>query len=225
MSNQSILAAYFIILNFDMFHYSLTYKILYRECRVLRQCRSYNVQISHLLFTSKCIQSICNASNSSSYLLLRTCLPNLIHKSRTDTSIWYSKHYSRKFMICGRYNYRNYSNESPSTEKKLSLIQRFKKLYKESWYVLVPVHIVTSVFWFTSFYQMAKSGVDLANIFEIFGASEKLIEKVRNGPAGYVAVAYALYKIVTPIRYAVTIGGTSLSLKYLRRWGYIKEKK
>lgn len=64
---------------------------------------------------------------------------------------------------------------------------------------------------------------------------------------GYVALAYALYKIATPIRYTVTLGeysyatptfilrnvhdvfivlfvsgGTTISIKYLQAWGYIK---
>lgn len=36
--------------------------------------------------------------------------------------------------------------------KKLGLIARFKKLTKEYWYVLVPVHVFTSCFWFGGFY-------------------------------------------------------------------------
>lgn len=39
---------------------------------------------------------------------------------------------------------------------------------------------------------------------------------------GYIAVAYALYKISTPARYTVTLGGTTISINYLKKWGYIK---
>lgn len=39
---------------------------------------------------------------------------------------------------------------------------------------------------------------------------------------GHVAIAYVCYKIMTPIRYTVTLGGTTFSIKYLSRWGYIK---
>lgn len=34
--------------------------------------------------------------------------------------------------------------------KQLSLLQRYKKLAKEYWYVLIPVHCCTSIFWFGS---------------------------------------------------------------------------
>lgn len=40
--------------------------------------------------------------------------------------------------------------------KKLSIVQKFKAMYRDYWYVLVPVHIVTSAFWFGSFYYMAR---------------------------------------------------------------------
>ena len=39
---------------------------------------------------------------------------------------------------------------------------------------------------------------------------------------GYIAISYALYKIATPARYTVTLGGTTVSINYLKKWGYIK---
>lgn len=39
--------------------------------------------------------------------------------------------------------------------------------------------------------------------------------------AGNFAVGYLLYKIATPARYAVTIGGTQLTVKQLRKLGYM----
>lgn len=39
---------------------------------------------------------------------------------------------------------------------------------------------------------------------------------------GYVAISYGLYKIATPLRYTVTLGGTTISINYLKKWGYIK---
>ncbi|GAB6025807.1 hypothetical protein CHUAL_011784 [Chamberlinius hualienensis] len=107
-------------------------------------------------------------------------------------------------------------------EPKLSLFQKFKKMYKEYWYVLIPVHCVTSAFWFGSFYYLAISGVDIVPLLEKLGASETIIKTVGNSGAGYIAVAYGMYKIATPARYTVTLGGTTISINYLRKWGYIK---
>lgn len=39
---------------------------------------------------------------------------------------------------------------------------------------------------------------------------------------GYIALAYAMYKVATPLRYTVTLGGTTISINYLKKWGYIK---
>lgn len=105
---------------------------------------------------------------------------------------------------------------------KLGLFARFKKMYKEYWYVLVPVHCVTSVFWFGGFYYAATTGVDVIAALEYIGVSEKLIAPVRDSSLGHIATAYLLYKIATPARYTVTLGGTTVSIKYLVQWGYIK---
>lgn len=47
--------------------------------------------------------------------------------------------------------------ENDDTEtKKLTIFQKFKDMYKKYWYVLVPVHLVTSACWFGGFYYLAK---------------------------------------------------------------------
>lgn len=46
--------------------------------------------------------------------------------------------------------------EKENEGKKLSLLQRFKEMYKKYWYVLVPVHLVTSAAWFGGFYYLAE---------------------------------------------------------------------
>lgn len=64
--------------------------------------------------------------------------------------------------------------------------------------------------------------MDVVSILENFNISETLIRPFRDSSMGYVAVAYALYKIATPLRYTVTLGGTTVSINYLKKWGYIK---
>uniref|UniRef100_A0A1B6L6X1 DUF1279 domain-containing protein n=1 Tax=Graphocephala atropunctata TaxID=36148 RepID=A0A1B6L6X1_9HEMI len=116
------------------------------------------------------------------------------------------------------------SAEDDKPEPKLSLYQRFKAMYRDYWYVLLPVHLVTSAAWFGGFYYMASSGFDIVSLLEYFHVSEKVINPFRNGHAttGYLAISYALYKIATPVRYTVTLGGTTVSINYLKKWGYIK---
>lgn len=52
--------------------------------------------------------------------------------------------------------------------------------------------------------------------------NETMVAKLRDSSLGHAAIAYLCYKIVTPVRYTVTLGGTTLSIKYLSQWGYIR---
>ncbi|PSN50629.1 hypothetical protein C0J52_15144 [Blattella germanica] len=131
-------------------------------------------------------------------------------------------------FLISKHPYSTNANKQPDesnasvTEEKLTLFQKFKQMYRDYWYVLVPVHLVTSLGWFAGFYYLAKSGVDVIALLESMGLSEKLINPLRDSSAGYIALAYALYKVATPVRYTVTLGGTTISIKYLKEWGYIK---
>ena len=60
---------------------------------------------------------------------------------------------------------------------------------------------------------MLKSGVDIVGVLEAMGTSEKILNYMRNSEAGYIALSYACYKIATPARYAVTVGGTTIGTK------------
>ncbi|XP_066251412.1 uncharacterized protein C18orf19 homolog A-like [Euwallacea similis] len=147
------------------------------------------------------------------------------------TTCSYTKLSSSKVNKCSLHNIARYSStsnrntgeqEADKDEKKLSLFQRFKQMYRDYWYVLVPVHLVTSAAWFGSFYYLASSGVDVPALLETMHVSDKIINTMRNSSMGYVAIAYGLYKITTPVRYTVTLGGTTISINYLTKWGYIK---
>ena len=59
-------------------------------------------------------------------------------------------------------------------------------------------------------------------LLESLGIGEKIINPLRNSSVGYYALTYALYKVASPARYAVTVGGTTVTINYLTRWGYIK---
>lgn len=56
---------------------------------------------------------------------------------------------------------RNYVNESNNEKpnanvEKPGIVAKFKQMYRDYWYVLVPVHVLTSVCWFGGFYYLAK---------------------------------------------------------------------
>ncbi|XP_028819861.1 uncharacterized protein C18orf19 homolog A [Denticeps clupeoides] len=109
----------------------------------------------------------------------------------------------------------------PLQDRSMGLVQRFKKTFKQYGKVMIPVHLVTSTVWFGTFYYAAMKGVNLVPFLEYVGFPDRLVKLLENSQSGYALTAYAMYKIATPARYTVTLGGTSLSVKYLRKHGYM----
>ncbi|CAL1685746.1 unnamed protein product [Lasius platythorax] len=112
--------------------------------------------------------------------------------------------------------------QKSQTEQKVSVFQKMKQMTKDYWHVLIPVHIITSIGWVAIFYIAIRNGVDIAQLLEYMNFSEKYIDLVRNSSAGSWAITYALYKIFTPLRYTVTVGGTTMAIRYLSKLGYGK---
>ncbi|XP_011693492.1 PREDICTED: uncharacterized protein C18orf19 homolog A isoform X2 [Wasmannia auropunctata] len=112
--------------------------------------------------------------------------------------------------------------QKPQTEQKLTVFQKMKQMTKDYWHVLIPVHVVTSVGWVAIFYIAVRNGVDIVQLLEYMNFSEKYVDIVRNSSAGNWAITYALYKIFTPLRYTVTVGGTTMAIRYLSKLGYVK---
>ncbi|OCT74588.1 protein FAM210A [Xenopus laevis] len=115
----------------------------------------------------------------------------------------------------------SFNEADPLQDKSIGLIKRFKKTFKQHGKVLIPVHLVTSSIWFGSFYYAAMKGVNVVPFLEFVGLPDGIVNILKNSQGGNALTAYALYKIATPARYTVTLGGTSLSVKYLRKYGYL----
>uniref|UniRef100_H3D714 Family with sequence similarity 210 member Ab n=1 Tax=Tetraodon nigroviridis TaxID=99883 RepID=H3D714_TETNG len=107
----------------------------------------------------------------------------------------------------------------PLQDKSIGLFQRFKRTFKQYGKVLIPVHLLTSSVWFGTFYYAAMKGVNVVPFLEMSGLPESIVGLLRDSSSGLLT-AYAMYKIATPARYTVTLGGTSLSVQYLRK-GYL----
>ncbi|KAI1285221.1 hypothetical protein HDE_11737 [Halotydeus destructor] len=106
---------------------------------------------------------------------------------------------------------------------QLGFYQRYKKLFVEYWYVLVPCHGLTSILWFGSLFLLAKSGaIDLVKLLEAFSVPDVIVKPLRNPNLGSLAVAAAMYKVVSPARYLSTVTITVPLIKALVRRGKIK---
>ncbi|XP_069778587.1 uncharacterized protein C18orf19 homolog A isoform X2 [Narcine bancroftii] len=111
--------------------------------------------------------------------------------------------------------------KDPLDDRSIGLFQRFKKTFKQYGKVMIPVHLVTSSIWFGTFYYATLKGVNVVPFLEYVGAPKGIIQILNHSTGGNALTAYALYKLATPARYTVTLGGTSLAVKYLRSHGYL----
>lgn len=66
------------------------------------------------------------------------------------------------------------------------------------------------------------SGVDIVGLLERYEFNESIVSHLKNSKLGHVAIAYFLYKVATPARYTVTLGGTTFAIKFLSKRGIIK---
>ncbi|NWI19627.1 F210A protein, partial [Crypturellus soui] len=105
------------------------------------------------------------------------------------------------------------SDPDPLQDKSISLFQRFKKTFKQYGKVMIPVHLLTSTVWFGSFYYAAMKGVNVVPFLELIGLPDSVVNILKNSQSGNALTAYALY--------TVTLGGTSITVKYLRKSGYM----
>ncbi|XP_047382160.1 protein FAM210A [Sciurus carolinensis] len=109
----------------------------------------------------------------------------------------------------------------PLQDKSISLYQRFKRTFRQYGKVLIPVHLITSGIWFGAFYYAAIKGVNVIPFLELLGLPDSVVNILKNSQSGNALTAYAMFKIATPARYTVTLGGTSFTVKYLRSRGYM----
>jgi len=143
-------------------------------------------------------------------LLLRGCRGTIFNQT---------KYFSVSSVNCDKLE------KKGDKKEKEGIVKRFKQMAKDYWYVLIPVHICTSVVWFGGFYLMAKSGVDIISVLETLRVPDSIIAKLEGSDAGYYALSYACYKVATPVRYTVTVGGTTITIAKLKDLGYLKTTK
>jgi len=183
--------------------------------RTILRNQSCRAQIEKLVFT--CIART-EGSDSLRLCKTRTKCPNMLGNALNISAYDFRSYQIRNFSTS---NYCAKEKDGKAPEK-VGIIKKFKKMMKDYWYVLIPVHVATSIVWFGGFYIMLKSGVDIAGMLEYIGTSERILDYLRNSDAGYYALSYACYKIATPIRYTVTVGGTTIAIAKLKDTGYLK---
>ena len=111
-------------------------------------------------------------------------------------------------------------------------------------YIIIPVEVATSIFWYSAFYLTLQSGFDIIAMLESMGASEATLAKLPSAEAGYHALAFILYKVsqselhflindsvtelstqvISPLRHAISLAISSVVVARLEstRPGYLR---
>ncbi|CAI5744024.1 unnamed protein product [Peronospora destructor] len=95
--------------------------------------------------------------------------------------------------------------------------QRAKTFAIEYGRVGICTHIVLSLLSFSIIYVGVSNGVDVKAVLDLVGISTS----TTTSSAGSVLIAYTLYKVLVPIRWALTFAVTPVVLRALRRRGYM----
>lgn len=123
-----------------------------------------------------------------------------------------------KYMprACVRYNHKE-----PDKIENNSIFKKFRKTFRDYWYVLVPVHFVSTAGWASLFYYLVKSGLDVPEFLDKLGLTTSA-QCFRDSKMGNLAIALALLKLTSPLRYPLTVAITTFSINFLKKRGYVK---
>ncbi|KAL0273541.1 UNVERIFIED_CONTAM: hypothetical protein PYX00_006172 [Menopon gallinae] len=105
-------------------------------------------------------------------------------------------------------------------KKNLSAAEKMKNATRVFGPTFLALYACVSIVNLGICYLLVSWGVDVKGIVESFGWSEGTDTAVLAGP---FVVAYALHKVLLPVRTTITIGLAPFVVKYLRKIGFIKK--
>lgn len=99
----------------------------------------------------------------------------------------------------------------PSTQSPRTMGERLKTFFRQYGKLGLGIYLGVSLFSFSSIYLALRTGVDVKSFLQQFGLESKVWDN-----AGMVAIAYAIHKILMPLRIFISIGLTTLVAKKTR---------
>ncbi|KAF1336608.1 putative membrane protein, partial [Globisporangium splendens] len=112
------------------------------------------------------------------------------------------------------------SDDENAAEPQLSWRERAKTFAIEYGRVGVCTHIVLSIASFSTIYVVVSSGVDVSAMLNAVGYSVSAKDSTTNS-AGSFVIAYAMYKLLSPVRWPLTFAVTPVVMRALRKRGYM----
>lgn len=75
------------------------------------------------------------------------------------------------------------------------------------------------------FLSVFNSGLDVPGLLSQMGVSSEMLNSRLASGASTFLVAYAVHKLLVPIRVSITLGSVPFIVRYLRRVGFLKSPK
>lgn len=90
------------------------------------------------------------------------------------------------------------------SDPKVSFTRKFYINFKKYWYVMVPVHLVSSSAYFLGFCYLASIGISPVPLLEYLGLFKDYIQTVKDSKFAIIGVALVFQKLAAPIRLITT---------------------
>ncbi|XP_060800980.1 protein FAM210B, mitochondrial isoform X2 [Amyelois transitella] len=111
---------------------------------------------------------------------------------------------------------------SSKVDPPMSAKEKLKKAVKEYGSTVIVFHVSISILSLGGCYLLISSGVDIVALLKYFNIGEGTVSKVVSSNAGTFVAAYAVHKLLAPVRIAITLTATPFIVRYLRNVGFLK---
>ncbi|XP_034950008.1 uncharacterized protein [Chelonus insularis] len=116
------------------------------------------------------------------------------------------------------------SNEDKSNQGKLTSAQKLKNAVKDYGITVMVFHVSISLVSLGFFYLLVSSGLDVSMLVKWIPQSSEKLEAVMTSSSTFV-IAYAIHKVLAPVRISITLTSAPFIVRYLRRVGILKMPK
>ncbi|XP_076825643.1 uncharacterized protein C18orf19 homolog A-like isoform X2 [Clavelina lepadiformis] len=148
---------------------------------------------------------------------------NLLHNSELTQHNIYGLYEAKRWYRTSHSLASNDSQKqedlSPNDGNPASKANQLKKVFAIYGSFGIAFHIVTSLVSLGICYLIVSSGVDVVGILSKYGIEVSSIA----GGASTMVIAYAVHKLLMPIRISITVVSVTVLVRYLRRLGYLKK--
>ncbi|KAK4011495.1 hypothetical protein OUZ56_020613 [Daphnia magna] len=131
---------------------------------------------------------------------------------------WYLQHGLHNAWIPNQSSVRYYSDAKAPESTKTKL----KRAVKDYGATVIVFHVLISVTSLSICYAAVASGLDVPGMISRMGVSSEMLNTRLASGASTFLVAYAVHKLLVPIRISVTLGCVPFIVRYLRRIGFLK---